>query len=306
MASQEIHNNENENENRPIPLPYFNFGILNRVDWRNNDIVVSSGAKCGTTWTLQMVFQLLNKGSTDYKDLLLEQPWPEFVEYPGQPETELLERWSSIPITKRRAFKTHAGPPVLPILPHVKYVVTARNPKDAATSLFHFMKVHSKEFLEMWNLTFPDLPPNIYMEEFFFKVSRFFEFYSGWWNLRSHPNVLILHFDDLKKNMNENLITLANFLEIEPISEDCWQKIREHCSIDWMRTNGEKFELTFAGKQNNIHVINPGGMIRKGVSNDHVNFFTPEMNQRFQQVFEQKVPDPKLRHWLEFGGNFEK
>lgn len=39
---------------------------------------------------------------------MLQVPWPEMIERPGQPEEELLARWAALP--PGRAFKSHSHP----------------------------------------------------------------------------------------------------------------------------------------------------------------------------------------------------
>ena len=60
-----------------------------------------------------------------------------------------------------------------------------------------------------------------------------------WWAIRKLPNMLMVHFDVLKRNMPEEMRRIAKFLDI-PINEAKWEEMVEHCTFDWMREHGEK------------------------------------------------------------------
>src|SRR3546814_3855177 len=56
------------------------------------------------------------------------------------------------------------------------------------------------------------------------------------WAIRHLPNVLLLHFADLKKDMPGEIRRVAAFLDI-PIDEARWEAIVEHCSFDYMKAH---------------------------------------------------------------------
>ena len=64
----------------------------------------------------------------------------------------------------------------------------------------------------------------------------FWENIRSWWQIRSLPNVLFVHFANLKADMPGEIRRIAAFLEI-PIREENWPAILEHCSFDYMKAN---------------------------------------------------------------------
>jgi aryl sulfotransferase len=53
------------------------------------------------------------------------------------------------------------------------------------------------------------------------------------------PNVLMVHFAELKRDMPGQMRRIADFLEI-PVVESRWERILTYCSFDWMKNNAAK------------------------------------------------------------------
>jgi hypothetical protein len=60
-----------------------------------------------------------------------------------------------------------------------------------------------------------------------------------WWEFRHLPNVLFVHFANLKRDMPREMRRIAEFLDV-PIDETRWEEILEYCSFDWMKRNARK------------------------------------------------------------------
>ena len=67
---------------------------------------------------------------------------------------------------------------------------------------------------------------------------------------------------------------IANFVN-KPLSECVVHRIAEQCSFSGMAKNGSSFLLHT--KQYKL------SLLRKGVVGDWKNYFTPEMNERFEK-----------------------
>jgi aryl sulfotransferase len=67
----------------------------------------------------------------------------------------------------------------------------------------------------------------------------FWENVRSWWQIRALPNVMFVHFSDLKRDMPGEIRRIAAFLGI-PINETSWPRILEHCSFEWMKRNATK------------------------------------------------------------------
>tara|TARA_B100000614_G_scaffold257181_1_gene276993 strand:+ start:290 stop:859 length:570 start_codon:yes stop_codon:yes gene_type:complete len=67
----------------------------------------------------------------------------------------------------------------------------------------------------------------------------FWENIKSWWDIRHLPNVLLLHYANLTKNMPGEIRRIATFLDID-IDPKTWPVILEHCSMDYMRAHGDR------------------------------------------------------------------
>ena len=67
----------------------------------------------------------------------------------------------------------------------------------------------------------------------------FWENVRSWWESRNLPNILFVHFANLKRDMPRQMRRVAAFLDI-PIDEMKWETILEYCSFDWMKQHATK------------------------------------------------------------------
>ena len=268
--------NAMENDTPHAGPPWIQPQIQDKIEWRDGDIVISVPAKSGTTWTMNIVHQLLTGGTADFRDIYEEVPWIEFVGRPGQPHQEVLDRLDAMPAGIRRAFKTHSAPPVVPYMesaadPDVKYVVVFRNPEEALVSFRPFIDKHSDEWFDLWGIpraamARPDFA-SFYadvIEQTGMHERGFFGFLNAWWPLRENGNVLFLHYADMKRDHEGSIRKIAEFLDIQP-SEEQWPKILEYTSFPWMKQYEGKFEASTAG---HVPILTTGAMIRKGAAGD--------------------------------------
>ena len=68
---------------------------------------------------------------------------------------------------------------------------------------------------------------------------------------------------------------IANFLD-KPLSDDLISRIAEQCTFGAMKKNAANFSEAFPTKDGGISIL------RKGVVGDWKNYFTPELNERFE------------------------
>ncbi len=262
------------------PPPWINPEIQREVILRDGDIWISVPAKSGTNWMMNIVHQLLTGGAHDFDSIYSVVPWPEYVERPGQPRQEVLDRLAAMPADARRAFKSHSAPPELPFVKagqgkDVKYIAVCRNPEEALVSFKVFLDNHTDAFFDMWKvprvaLTRPDF------ERFYREVidakgmqGMFYGFLASWWPLRHEPNVLLLHYADIKRGGGKVLRRISDFLGTAP-TETQWAAIEKHTSFDWMKANETKFEtLPRAGAGARVGRHDPQGQDGRGARGRH-------------------------------------
>ncbi len=66
----------------------------------------------------------------------------------------------------------------------------------------------------------------------------FFHFERTWWDERHRPNVLLVHYNDLKADLSGEMRRVADFLGI-PVPPDLWPELVEAAGFEAMRRDGE-------------------------------------------------------------------
>ena len=299
----------NEHGGPPGPPPWIDDKIQQKIEWRDGDIVVSVPPKSGTTWMMNIVHQLRSGGDPAFADIYSEVPWLEFVPRPNSSFDDLVAGFDSMTADRRRAFKTHAAPPTLPFQrpgagPDVRYVVVARNPDEAVASFRPFIDSHSDEWFDLWHVekagvVGPDF------ETFFAGmgshalVPRLFDFVASWWPLRREPNVLLIHYADVKREPDASVRRIADLLGFD-VPDSQWPAILEYTSFPWMKKHEEKFELCHVA---DIPILKRGAMIRKGqLGASADDGITPSISETVAAIGKTILTDPKAFDWMYHGG----
>jgi hypothetical protein len=168
-------------------------------------------------------------------------------ERPEQSDEELLARWEAMPRDVPRFFKTHASPgPQMDFDESRRYIVVFRSPEEALCSFYPFLRDHSEELWKLWDAEhrqYNMVRPTFV--QWFDEValpqdkrtadaetpggminSLFTTFINNWWPHRHKPNVLVLHFADMKKDHDGSVRRIADFLGFKPSAEE-WSKVFE-------------------------------------------------------------------------------
>jgi len=290
--------------------PWINPERQQGIEPRDGDIWISVPAKSGTNWMMNIVHQLLTGGDADFDSIYHVVPWPEFVERPGQPAKEVHDRIAAMPRGKRRAFKSHAAPPDLSFVKvgsgrDTKYIVVCRNPEESLVSFKIFLDEHTDAFYDLWKMPRaamcrPDFG-TFYREVIDPRGMQgmFFGFIAGWWPLRHEPNVLLMHFADMKKDLQGSTRKVAAFLGIEPTAAQ-WATINAYASFEWMKRNEDKFETVV---NTPVPVLERGSMVRKGKAGAaHEDGMTPEIASHLRAFGSHILTDPSAMKWFYEGG----
>ena len=154
--------------------------------------------------------------------------------------------------THRRFVKTHLPVEALVYSPKAKYLYIGRDGRDVLWSLYNHHAMGNEAMYDALNnspgrVGPPLEPPPDDIREYWhtwlakdgFPYWSFWENVRSWWAIRKLPNIMMVHFDVLKRHMPEEMRRIAKFLDI-PIDESKWDLIVEHCTFDWMKEHGEK------------------------------------------------------------------
>lgn len=217
--------------------------IWNDFQFRDDDIVIGTYAKAGTTWTQQIVSQLVFNGAEGI-NVAEASPWLDLRIPPREVKLPMVEAE-----THRRFLKTHLPVDALVFSPKAKYLYIARDGRDVVWSMYN----HHSNFVPQTYAVLNDTPgligprlapPPASIRKYFndwvdrdgYPFWSFWDNIRTWWEVRHLPNVLLLHFADLKADMEGEIRRIAAFLDIT-IDEARWPAIIEHCSFDYMKRN---------------------------------------------------------------------
>jgi aryl sulfotransferase len=231
---------------RELHNHHFDSTIWNDLAFRDDDIVIATYAKSGTTWVQQIVAQMLFGGDAELAVAELS-PWMDLRVPPKQVKLPLVEAQSH-----RRFLKTHLPVDALTFSPRAKYVYIGRDGRDVVWSMYNHHANANAMWYDALNNTPgrvgpPIEPPPVDIREYWREwLARdghpfwpFWENVRSWWAIRELPNVMFVHFADLKRDMPGEMRRIAAFLGIA-IDEARWPAIVEYCSFDWMKQNATK------------------------------------------------------------------
>ncbi|MEZ4682868.1 MAG: sulfotransferase domain-containing protein [Caldilineaceae bacterium] len=232
---------------------------------RADDIIIATSYKSGTTWMQEIVRQLIFCGQDvqerDDIGLLQLSPWFERRKLPL--DTLLTEFEAQ---NHRRFIKTHLALDGLPYFPQVSYIVVGRDARDVAMSLWnHYSGNKDENFVVSTNPSVREedhMPPpprdihifwQMWISHGVFAWEREGFPYWGnlhhsqtWWNYRHLPNILFVHYSDLKRDLTGEIRRIADFLAI-PLADEWLPAILEAVSLDAMRLRSERLDSAVMG-----------------------------------------------------------
>lgn len=151
----------------------------------------------------------------------------------------------------RRFLKTHSQLENIVFSPKAKYIFVARDGRDAIWSLHNHMYNATPLFYHLINETGerPGPPlekPPANPREYFLDILEndeqesvalpFWKTIRGWYEARDLPNLLLVHFNDLKADLTGEMQRIANFLDME-IPEEKWPELTDHCTFEYMKSH---------------------------------------------------------------------
>ncbi len=217
---------------RPVRSRIFDSAGWDDFPLRGDDIVIATYPKCGTTWT-QRIVGMLVFGSADTFAVQETSPWPDFRFIPPQ-VTQAIAREQ----THRRFLKSHLPYDALPVRAGVKFIHVARDGRDAAMSLYHHKVNYTpgaialEREISLADPKFGDAPEPVTpdpAQHFHDWVAgpqdamgddgaSFFHVETSFWQARAEPDVLLVHYNDLKADLAGEIGRIAGFLDI-PLSD---------------------------------------------------------------------------------------
>lgn len=229
-------------KSREIHDHHINSTVWNRFKFRDDDIIIATNGKSGTTWMQQIVAQLIFDG-TENVDVHALSPWVDLRILPPEAIDGLEKQ------THRRFLKTHLPVDALVFSPTAKYIFIGRDGRDATWSMFNHHINATDDYFEAFSNPVGLIGPGIergtddvrqfYMDWFMRDGFPYWPSWSNirsWWSIRNLPNIKFVHFNDLKKTLAGSITDIADFLNIKHDAATM-QKIVEHCTFDYMKAH---------------------------------------------------------------------
>ena len=230
-----------------------------------HDVFVASYVKSGTNWMMQIAHQLLNHGEAEFEHIHYVVPWPDFRTGPMRNYAIPIEDdsiWQRSP-EKMRVIKTHFDWKLLPYSADARYISVIRDPKDVVVSGYHFFAraaVGGALSIESWL--------NVFLSEQFVWGS-WPATTASYWSQRHRPNVLVLSFKEMKRDLRDTVRRVAEFLHVRA-SDEVIDRVCEKSSFEYMRRNDDKF-----ANWSMVPWRKSGTMVRRGAHGGSSELLTP-------------------------------
>ncbi|XP_059617385.1 luciferin sulfotransferase-like isoform X1 [Phlebotomus argentipes] len=263
---------------------------------RSDDVWVATFPKCGTTWSLEMIWMLCN--GLDYET---SRNVDQNARFPFLEVHNILSRELNLPdgaeilekTESPRFIKTHLPAPLLPkeiwtVRPKLVYV--ARNVKDAAISFYHHYRniFHYTGSLE-------DFLENFMNDKVVY--APYHSHISEYWQRRNEENILFLTYEDMKKDhprviektakffgksyTKEQILELANYLDFSNFSKNYSVNHEEGV---------ERIQRTLQLKKPDDDYR----FIRRGEVGSHRDEMPKDMIEKFNEWTERKIEKAQL------------
>ena len=308
---------------RVVHTPVSDSRRWERFEPRNDDIVIGTFAKCGTTWT-QRIVDLLVFQSADVRPFGAMSPWLDSKLFaPVEDDLATLNAQ-----THRRYIKSHLPFDALPVWDTVKYIHVGRDGRDARLSYQNHEQGFTPEFRANMGVLAAALAaeqgeapagppppgpenPRDYLVQWFGDLEEqldnprapsatrfglaFFSFEETYWRERHRPNLLMVHYNDLKEDLAGEMQRIADFLDIK-VPESVMPSLVQAASFESMKKAGDALIP-------NLHGAFDRGadrFLNKGKSGRWREYLTAEDIARYEAVA-RRACTAGLAGWLEGG-----
>ena len=163
----------------------------------------------------------------------------------------------------------------MPYSEEARYIAIIRDPKDIFVSNYFFLRD---------GVLGPAMPSvdtwyNLYLSDKFLVGGSWAVNTAGYWAQRRRPNVLVVSFKSMKRDLKRTVLDVADFLDIR-VSDAVIEEVCRRSTFEYMKRNDEKFRI---GKV--IPWQPEGAMIRKGAQGASSELLTPERQRELDAYF---------------------
>lgn len=294
---------------RPVRSRIFDSAGWDEYPLRGDDIVISTYPKCGTTW-MQRIVGMLVFGSAEPFPVHETSPWPDFRLIPLEVTAQI-----GAGQNHRRFLKSHLPFDALPYHRGIKYIHVARDGRDAAMSFYNHKANHTPDAVERLleisrnDPKFGDsfevvaTDPSDHFHDWLMgdddalgdPGASYFVVENSFWAARHEPDVLLVHYNDLKADLAGEMRRVAEFLDIA-VAEQLWPELVEAAGFDAMKAASAAL-MPGAGD-----TWKGGGktFLNKGTNGRWHDVYRPEDLARYDERTAAEFA-PALAAWCEHG-----
>ncbi|XP_076869238.1 sulfotransferase 2B1-like [Brachyhypopomus gauderio] len=258
------------------------FKYFENFNVNDSDIFCISYPKSGTTWMQEIIPLLLNGG-----DFTPVQTIPNWDRVPWLEETRAALVMDKL--RSPRALVSHMPYHLMPstfFSSKAKAIYIGRNPKDVLVSSFHFHRMAS----------FLDDPGTL--EEFADKFlagqvlfGKWTDHVKSWRNPDLGDRIFYITYEELVQDLRGAIGRILCFLGRQ-LCEDALDRVTEHCQFKNMKHN---MMSNYSLVPQVIMDSNKSPFLRKGISGDWKNHFSPEMEAKFNAAIHKEMKETGIR-----------
>ncbi|KAK3871889.1 hypothetical protein Pcinc_022990 [Petrolisthes cinctipes] len=298
----------------PGVSPFF-LDKLQQFQFRTEDVVVMGYPKCGSTWVQETVWTMMNnpdltnphaeEGIWNRSLEISSDMLMDVVNYdelgldsiikilgkmcPGKSKEDGFALQMLEVMPGPRIMKCHYAFELMPLdfLDKTKVIYVLRNPKDTVVSFYHYVRIvrlydykgsfekFAKEFIND-QMLFGPYWPHVHQA----------------WRRRSHPNLHLIFYEDLKADFMTQLHLLDKFLGTN-LGTQQMQNVQHITEFTSMKSKGTP--ITDTASFNQSIMEKEGGFYRKGVAGDWKNTLSPELNQEMDKWIKDNIGDIPIK-----------
>jgi aryl sulfotransferase len=267
-----------------------------RFRLRDDDIVISTPSKCGTTWMQNIVGMLVLDRPVLGVPLSTVSPWLDMLTHTDEQVFGLLDAQQH-----RRWIKTHTPLDGLPLHPTVTYIAVVRHPLDVALSdRDHRANEDQRRAYELrvsasgtpddglrrnpthqapgdclrWFID-NDAPPTGSgpngLDDFCQQVSTY-------WSQRNAPNVHLFHYQDLWDDLDGEMRRVADALGVR-VDPSRWAEFVDAANLESMRSRASET----APEAHLAFWLDPNNFFRVGGRRDWASLLTDSDIAHFRE-----------------------
>ena len=199
-----------------------------------HDVLVTCHSKSGTNWAMQIVVQTIHRGAAEFEHIHDLAAWPDVPHFPSISPLDDPGPWQRAP-TKLRAIKTSLEAEYVPYDERARYLTVLRDPKEVLVSAYYFLTgvfgMRDHIDLDQWfeHVT----KPEAFMRHWAGHTA-------GYWAWRERPNVLVMLYPEMKRDLPGTIDRVATLLGVE-LDEAQRAEVIRRSGFEYMKQREDAF-----------------------------------------------------------------